>query len=312
MPPVLLSLTESQALTALRSFLLSVVGNSIFVGSLAGSVLTVSGMIQGTVAVNQLIEDAGDLIAPGTRVTGFISGTGGAGTYAVSNVQTVSSEVMYGGVSVVRGQDNRVPEPLDGDFVVMTPITSKRLSWNDVNFSDGVFTGSTSGGVLTVSAVARGSLVPGMLVLDKTSALAALTVLGNQLTGTTGDAGTYVISPAQTVASEVMYLGQRLDEIDTQLGVQLDFHGPNATNNVFAVDAVFFSEYATNVFAESGFDVHPLYAEPPRQSPFINAEQQYEYRWTMDVQLQVNPVVTTPQQFADEVAVGVDPIVPQV
>lgn len=312
MPPALLSLTESQALTALRSFLLGVVGNSIFVGSIVGGVLTISSMIQGTVAVNQLIGDAGDLVAPGTRVTGFISGTGGAGTYAVSNVQTVSSEVMYGGVSVVKGQDNLVPEPLDGDFVVMTPITSKRLSWNDVSFADGVFTGSISGSVLTASAVTRGILVPGMFVLDKTSELAALTILGSQLTGTSGGIGTYVISPAQTVASEVMYVGRRLDEIDTQLGVQLDFHGPNATNNVFAVDALFFSEYATNAFAGSGFDVHPLYAEPPRQSPFINAEQQYEYRWTMDVQLQVNPVVTTPQQFADEVVVVVNPIVPQV
>ena len=55
---------------------------SIFTGSIVGTTLTVSEVISGTLAVNQNIY--GDGIDGGTRITGFLTGTGGKGTYTVS------------------------------------------------------------------------------------------------------------------------------------------------------------------------------------------------------------------------------------
>jgi hypothetical protein len=47
--------------------------------------------------------------------------------------------------------------------------------------------------------------------------------------------------------------------------------------------------------------VTPLYAEDPRQTPFTTAAAQFEDRWSVDIHLQINPVVQTPSQFADAV-----------
>jgi len=65
------------------------------------------------------------------------------------------------------------------------------------------------------------------------------------------------------------------------------------------------SMYACDLFAATGYDVTPLYADDPRQSPFLNAESQIEFRWTCDIQLQVNSIVLAPQQFSDSVVVGI-------
>ena len=44
--------------------------------------------------------------------------------------------------------------------------------------------------------------------------------------------------------------------------------------------------------------MQPLYASDPKQTTLINAEQQYNNRWTMDFFAQFNPVVQVPQDFA--------------
>jgi hypothetical protein len=51
--------------------------------------------------------------------------------------------------------------------------------------------------------------------------------------------------------------------------------------------------------------VAPLLADDPRQMPFVNDQQQTEFRWVLDVQLQVNQIVAVPQQFADAATVNV-------
>jgi len=56
-------------------------------------------------------------------------------------------------------------------------------------------------------------------------------------------------------------------------------------------------EYAVSQFETSGLDVFPLYADDPRQMPFVNAENQVEERWVVDVVMQANPTVQTVMQF---------------
>ena len=64
-----------------------------FTGSISGATLTVSGVLPGTtVALGDSVNGAG--VAPNTTITGFGTGTGGTGTYAVSAPQTISTESM--------------------------------------------------------------------------------------------------------------------------------------------------------------------------------------------------------------------------
>ena len=69
--------------------------SATFAGTISGVTLNVSSVASGTIAVGQLITDAGGLIASGTTVIAFGSGTGGTGTYTVSASQTVALETIY-------------------------------------------------------------------------------------------------------------------------------------------------------------------------------------------------------------------------
>ena len=87
--------------------------------------------------------------------------------------------------------------------------------------------------------------------------------------------------------------------------IQLDVHGPNSTDNAQIISTMFRDQYAFDAFAASGImGVAPLLADDPRQIPFQNAEDQYEYRWTIDAQVQANQIVSSvPQQTFDVIDV---------
>lgn len=63
-----------------------------WVGSIAGTTLTVTAVGCGTLAVGQSISGSG--VAAGTTITALVTGTGGAGTYTINTSQTVASTVM--------------------------------------------------------------------------------------------------------------------------------------------------------------------------------------------------------------------------
>lgn len=69
---------------------------AVFTASIAGTTMTVTAVASGTLAVGQtLFDSAGDLF-PGTTITAFLSGSGGTGTYTVSNSQTAGSSSLKG------------------------------------------------------------------------------------------------------------------------------------------------------------------------------------------------------------------------
>lgn len=70
--------------------------DSLFVGSIAATVLTVTSLTAGAIVLGMPIYAAAGL-ASGTRVTAFGTGTGGTGTYTVSPSQTFASGVISGG-----------------------------------------------------------------------------------------------------------------------------------------------------------------------------------------------------------------------
>jgi len=138
--------------------------SAIFTGSISTTTLTVSTMLSGTIAVGQAI--FGEGIAQNTVITALGTGTGGVGTYTVSDSQTVAST-----------QINSVAAPA-------------------------VVTGDISGTTLTVSAVSSGTLqigqtLEGANVTDGT----IITAFGTGSGGT----GTYTVTPSQTAASATIY-----------------------------------------------------------------------------------------------------------
>lgn len=81
---------------------------------------------------------------------------------------------------------------------------------------------------------------------------------------------------------------------------QLDFHSANVMDSsdaAVAVSTLFRDDIGYQAFVASGLPIYPLYADDPKQMPFINAEQEYETRWTLDAVLQVNAGVTWAQDF---------------
>lgn len=207
--------------------------------------------------------------------------------------------ILPSGVEVIAGQDNRVPEPTGPDFVVMTPGRRGRLATNIDTFADCFFAGSISGTTLTVSSVAYGSLDIGATIFGAgVTAGTKITALG---TGS-GGAGTYTVSQTQTVASENMAAGTETFLEKVQIDYQIDVHGPNSAENVQTISTLFRDAYGYDYFDAQAYDVSPLYADDPKQIPFMNAEQQYEFRWVLDVTMQANINLTAPQEFADQLS----------
>lgn len=89
----------------------------------------------------------------------------------------------------------------------------------------------------------------------------------------------------------------------TQFDYQLDVHGDLSGDAVQAVTTMMRDPYGADFFAKNSPGISPLYAKDPKQLPFINAEQQYENRWVVEVCLQADPEIVFPQQSATTLTV---------
>lgn len=208
-------------------------------------------------------------------------------------------------VEVILAQINRVPEPKASDFVIITPTRFERIETNVDTYQDCRFTGSILGTTMTVSAVQIGALQPGSTL---SSALVATgTTIVEQLTGSTGGAGTYKVSQSQTVISSTISSGGKTLQQALKCAVQLDFHSADesvAGDMANTVSTTLRDEFGVQQFANQSpnYGVVPLYADDARQTPYFNEAQQVEWRWVVDALLQANVVLSLPQQFADSVA----------
>lgn len=314
MTPVL-SPTQNEVVTALRGFLLATCAGSdptqpfeVVLGQVnrapepaAPDYIVITPYNQMRLATNET--DYADTIVDGSVVPMTVAATGSCAVYAAEpslgllTVTATTGDALAVGVALggVVATGTTIVSQVDGDpggvgdYLVSPAQTT----------ASGALTGTY--GLLNAAAPTRGALVVGQALLDETGALAAGTVVLSQLSGLPGSVGTYPVSVAQTVFPETMYQGQRRDDQATEFRVQLDVHGPRAADNAQVVTDLFFAEYGTDFFAATGLDLAPLHCTDPHQTAFVNAEQQYEDRWTLEAVLQVNARVTTGQQFADTV-----------
>jgi hypothetical protein len=66
------------------------------VGHIVGTVFTVTAVTSGTILLGDYLSDLNGIIANGTSITSFGTGTGGVGTYNINNTQTVSGATFTG------------------------------------------------------------------------------------------------------------------------------------------------------------------------------------------------------------------------
>lgn len=204
--------------------------------------------------------------------------------------------ILPTGTVVVRGQVNRVPEPKDVNYVVMTATRLTRLSTNVDGDHDVAFTASIAGTTMTVSDIQVGTIIDGAAVFG--TGVTPGTVVSGTLGGTGGTGG-YSVTPSQIAPSQQMASGYRTMRQNIDAIVQLDVHGPASGNNARIISTFMRDASGVEAFVDQPSDVVPLYADDPRQLPFINGEQQYENRWVVECHLQVNEIVLgVPQQFA--------------
>ncbi len=309
-----ISPTQSDVQAALGAFLEAIlpgtpsVWSSVFAGFISGGVLTVTKNIAG-------------VISPGAQILGAASGTvvvsqstgqrGQTGTYQISPSQTLGSETstrtMSTGVDVLTGQQNRTAEPSNPYFILMTPVRFERLSTNVDVSQDCKFVASISGTEMNVSSVDDGEIEIGNLVFGP--GLAAGTIVTGFGTGS-GGVGTYNIAPSQTVNSEIMSAGTKVMTQNARIVVQLEFQGAGTAAGDFAqtVSTALRDEFGVDFFANLAAPLNgvvPLYADDPHQVAFINAENQFEWRWVLDAHLEVQQTVTVPQTYADSASVDV-------
>lgn len=211
------------------------------------------------------------------------------------------SSILPSGIDVFKAEINRVSEPETDDFVVMSRTLNERISTNINSYEDDYFIGSINGTVLTIESVGNGTISLNDFVVG--NGVLSGTIITGFLTGA-GGIGTYSINNPQIVNSIIVQTGINNILEPTKITIQLDIHGPDSANNAQKITTLLLSEYAYNKFKEYGFDIVPLYAGEPKQMPFMNAEQQYEIRWIVEVILQANNIIGISQQYAYQLEVG--------
>ena len=87
--------------------------------------------------------------------------------------------------------------------------------------------------------------------------------------------------------------------------VGIDFLGPLSQSWSMQFQALFRDEYATDLMPAN---IQPLFADDPIQIPLVNAESQYEQRWRVRAAMHYAPTITTTQQSATVIGIGINPI----
>lgn len=87
-----------------------------------------------------------------------------------------------------------------------------------------------------------------------------------------------------------------------QVTLQLDCFSPLASDWADMLTTLLRSTVGCDALKPA---CQPLYADDPIRAPLTSAEAQYNDRWIVQAVLQYNPVVTSPQQFADAATVTV-------
>lgn len=87
-----------------------------------------------------------------------------------------------------------------------------------------------------------------------------------------------------------------------RLELQLSIYGPTSGDQAALFTTLWRDDYACIALDPT---CQPLHADDPTRAPLVTGEEQYLDKWLVRAQLQYNPTVSTLDQFADIVAIGV-------
>ncbi len=195
--------------------------------SIAASTFTVGTLTAGSgpFLIGQTLSGTG--VLPGTVITGYGTGTGGAGTYTLNNSTNNVSAIALTGTSTGGANAIMFTNDANNNTLKYLDIKSANLSTTggSVYFGAGLFsgndnntinnctftanaatavvTGSQTTTAITVTAVTSGFVVPGATVLG--TGVTAGTIITVAGTGTGGN-GTYTVNASATVASTALTL----------------------------------------------------------------------------------------------------------
>ena len=96
-------------------------------------------------------------------------------------------------------------------------------------------------------------------------------------------------------------VGRRDTTRSTQVGCVVNFYGDQATDNGQIFNQLFRDMYGCDFMRP--YNVQPLWCDDGRQLPLIDSEKQYAQRWQVRAVMQINPTISTSQEFADTVAI---------
>jgi len=217
-------------------------------GTISGSVLTITAVVSGSLAVGYTISGSG--VTLGTTISSLGTGTGGVGTYNLSTSSTVSTAVT----------------------IIGTTTAAQTAS----------FTGSISATTLTVSAVSSGTIYVGMAISG--TGITAGTVISGYGTGT-GGTGAYTVSISQTASSTTISgtVGQRIvvaypGVYNLQFSVQIQ-NTDNAQHDV----SIWLRQNGVDLVGSTGF-----ISIPARKSAGAGNEGHGIYGWNYFVEMQAN------------------------
>lgn len=91
----------------------------------------------------------------------------------------------------------------------------------------------------------------------------------------------------------------------TEYTVQVDFYGSGSGDRAQTFCTLFFDYTACDFFPET---VRPLFVTDPAQIPLTSGEEQFVERWTVEVKLQINPVISVPMDFFENPSLTLIPV----
>lgn len=310
----MISPSQDDVLTVLRSFLLNVLpGINAYVAvenrvpepvEPDFALMTPNGFrrLSTNIDTFQDVKYTGAIAPNSVSITGSISAaplTPGAIPSGILTVTAVGSPIVVG--ADLSGQGVATGTYITGQL----SGTPGGVGTYSVNISQNFLSGSitASWGTMTVSSVAIGNglIAAGLQVFGVS--VAVPTVIRAAAVG--GGVGSYVVSPTQTIASRTLSSGYKQMTQKAQVTVQVDFHSQtgNGADMAQTFTTAFRDEYAVIFFSSLNANIAPFYADDPRFAPFQNENQQYEYRWIAEAQIQIDQTVIVPAQFADSLAV---------
>ncbi len=93
-----------------------------------------------------------------------------------------------------------------------------------------------------------------------------------------------------------------------QADIQVDIYGQGAGDRAIALETTFTSGYGYDIIKAIDARLAPLYSSPAIQAPMINAESQWQGRYTLTLSLQAHITVSFQQDYFDKAEISTEQV----